>query len=244
MKILTLFVCLAATGISPVSDTVSTGVDLSGRILLEGDRPRLEPLDIAAKSSEGCCPPGETVDATNRTLLLSKDGGIANVVVTVEVKGAEVRVPDEPLVLDNRRCRFEPHVLVVPVGATVEFSNSDETTHNVHTFALKSSSINETIAAGTRTRMVAKRAERIRVACDIHSWMKGWIYVTDTPFHALTDASGAFSIEGLPPGEHEATLWHERLGKKKITFSIDAEGKTRVDWRMSQQKKGKQKRRR
>lgn len=212
---------------------------MTGRVLFEGDVPKLEPLEVGARSSEGCCPAGQQVDRTNPTLLLSEDGGIANVVVTIDVEGAEVTVPEAPLVMANHLCQFEPHVIVAPVGATVEFTNGDEAPHNIHTYPLKGASLNRTITKGTATRTILERTDRIRVTCDLHPWMEGWIFVTDTPFHALTDDHGAFRIEGLPPGEHPATLWHERLGKQKATVVVQADGEISVEWRMSAKKRKK-----
>ena len=76
------------------------------------------------------------VDDTDRSLLIGKNDGIANVVVHGRGRRApRSKVPEKAIHLDQKGCRFEPHVIVVPVGATLEFLNSDKVSHNVHTYA-------------------------------------------------------------------------------------------------------------
>ena len=176
------------------------------------------------------------MDMNDRSLLVDKQGGIANVVVTVKVSDAMVQVPDEPFGMDNLRCRFEPHVLLVPLGSTVEFRNADSAAHNVHTYARKNPSINRTISPASKEVYVIKRKEAVNVRCDIHPWMEGWIVATDTPFAVLTNSSGMFSIKGLPPGQFEARLWHERLGKLKFRFTVTSGEVTKVEWKMQEKK--------
>ena len=95
---------LALAAIAGSADRVDDG-GLRGRVLFDGERPKLELLGIAAKASKGCCPEGTQVDATDRRLQIAKDGGLANVVVEIDIPGAEVRVPEKPFRMDNRRCR-------------------------------------------------------------------------------------------------------------------------------------------
>jgi plastocyanin len=195
--------------------TVFETGSVSGRVLWDGELPApLQPLTIGAKESEGCCADGGAMDLTDRSRLVSKDGGIANVVLTVAVKGMEVKVGDNYHV-DQDRCQFEPRVLVVPVGATVKYLNSDKVNHNVNVKATKNQAMNQNVAAGGHSEQKLEKAEVVPIKCDIHPWMSGYVFVTDDPVFGLTDANGAFKLEGLPPGTYKLSWWHEALGKGK-----------------------------
>lgn len=241
---------LGAVVVDQASATRSETADdveasFAGRVVFEGEVPQTVPLPITEKQSVGCCPDGVDMNDKNRTLLVSEGKGIANVVVTVDVKDAEVKVPDEPFSIDQKMCRFEPHVMVLPVGSTMEFLNSDGVAHNVHTYATKNDSLNKTIAPGGKESQKLTKTDKIKISCDIHPWMNGWVFVTDTPYFAVSDGEGNFEIEGLAPGEYKADYWHEKLGKTKGSFTIAADGTVEnVEVKMGLESKGKGKRRR
>lgn len=215
-----------------------------GRVAFDGELPEAKPLAIPATAAAGCCPDGETVNADDLSLLVSKDGGIENVVVTVKVEGVEVKVPEEPYIMDQKGCRFIPHMLVVPKGATVAFLNSDETSHNVHLIPIANEALNQTVTAGKRIERKFTEAEPVKVTCDMHTWMTSYVYVADATHWTLTDADGHFSFEGLPAGTHEVQFWHEKLGKKKATMVVDDDGKVAAPVEVKLAKKKTKKRRR
>lgn len=228
-----------ATGfIEPATPPVAgaaTGT-LKGRVVFDGERPKVEPLEIIAEKAKGCTPEGTQVDDTNRSLMIDDKGGIANVVVQISVDGADVKVPEEPIELDQAHCRFEPHVVCIPAGATVHFLNSDGVSHNVNLVAKKNDSWNKTIPAGGSTDSKFEKTDQVRIKCDIHPWMEGWMIVTDTPFVAVTGADGSFEVPDLPPGEYKVEYWHETLGKGSTKVTV-AEGDNALEIKMSAAKK-------
>ncbi len=221
MNTLMLLCAAAALCHRPDAAREGTGDDtvgsISGQVLWEGERPPPKPdLDMSdPKKVEGCKHGDSGLDKKDDTLLIDEKGGVANVVLTIEVKDFERKVPAEPIVYDQMGCRFHPHVVVVPVGATVLFDNSDDTNHNIHTYPKKNTSLNKNVGPNSDFTMKCEYAEVIDIKCDIHNWMKGYVVVTDATHYAISGADGSFKIGGLPPGEYEVSWWHEELGKGK-----------------------------
>ncbi len=207
---------------NPPAPGAVTGT-LKGMVQFDGEKPEIEPLEITPDKSVGCVESG-TVDNTNRSVLVGEKGGLANVVITVQMDGAEIEVPEEPIELDQRSCRFEPHVLCIPVGATVAFLNSDKVSHNVHTYPKKNTAMNKTIPAGAQAEAKLDKTDQIQIKCDIHPWMNSWLIVTDTPYMAVSDEDGSFSVGDLEPGEYSVEWWHETLGKGKEKITVAEDG--------------------
>lgn len=235
----TLAVAIESTP-ETVKSTPVTGT-VAGAITFDGELPKIQPLTISAEASEGCCADGEAVSPTDMSLLIdAKTKGIANVVVALEVEDFEFKVPEEPVLVDQQKCRFTPHVSVVHVGTTMSFKNSDSIPHNVHTYPAKNEPDNQTVGAGKDIKRKYTMAEPVKVACDIHPWMGSWVYVTEGTHFAVTDASGNFSIANVPAGEYKLEIWHEKLGKGKGTAVVKEDGTCEaVNITMGEKKKGR-----
>ena len=223
---------------APVTGTVT------GTVMFEGEVPKAKALSIKEEQSAGCCAPGVKLDDGARSLMISKDGGIANVVITLTVDGAKVELPSEPVEIDQVGCRFEPHLSVVHVGTTVRYKNSDTISHNVHTYALKNEGLNKTVAAGGKLDQKLEKAEAVRIACDIHPWMESYVFVTEGTHFTFTGSDGSFKLEGVPAGDYKLQIWHEKLGKGKGSVTVKADGSSdAVSIKMGAKKKGGRRRR-
>ena len=228
---------------NPPAAGVVTGA-AKGRVVFDGEKEELEPLIIDAKAAEGCTHGDNVVDAQDRSLLIDDKGGIANVVLTIDVADAKVEVHDTPVQLDQKSCRFEPHVMIIPVGSTVEYLNSDGVSHNVHTYPTKNDAINKLIPAGSKESQVLDKADRIEIKCDIHPWMNSHLIVSDTPFVAVSAPDGSFEIAGLPAGDYKLEIWHEKLGKADAKVTIAADGSSEaIEVELGAKKKGRGRRR-
>lgn len=235
----TLTLLLAASSFSapngPRSDEFGS---IAGKIVWEGEKPaaRAE-LSMDEKALTGC--KHDHVSKKDETLLIDDQGGVANVVLTIEVAGIEKKVPAEPIAVDQEGCRFSPHVMVLPVGATLRFANSDDTNHNIHTFPKKNDPINKNVGIAGTLDQVLTKAEVIDIKCDIHPWMKGYVVVTEATHFAVSGADGTFKLEGLPAGEYEVSWWHEELGKGKTEkVKVEAGKETTLEQKVSLEKKG------
>ena len=135
-----------------------------------------------------------------------------------------------PSVLDNQRCAFAPHVQVVPVGSEVLLKNSDPILHTVHARLAGETLFNVGLP---KWRQVTKRLDRagvVRIDCDVlHTWMSAAIVVSDSPYFAVTDMHGVFNIGGLPQGEYELEVWHERLGVRMQHMRVAESGAMSVE---------------
>ena len=200
-----------------------------GKIILSGPVPKLAPRPINADAA--VC--GRT-DRPSPSLVLSKDKGLANVVVWLE--GAGGQAPSKgPFKLDQKNCLFAPYVQIVSKGAPVVFLNSDPVLHNVHAATADSALIfNKAIPVKgqTFTETFADSGV-VRVKCDIHTWMNAWLFVSDTRYAAVTDAEGRYAFPGVPPGTYRLKAWHELFGEKSQPVTVPASGAGKADVTLS-----------
>jgi plastocyanin len=211
---------------------VTDGGTLSGTVTIEGTAPPPAKIEVT-KDPDVCGKEGK--EKVSPVLLVGSGGGIENVVVTVKAtKGKKLEVPATNPVLDQRTCEFHPHVLVFPAGSTVDVMNSDGILHNIHTTSTANPSQNQAQPKfKPKIQIKVEKPETIAIKCDVHGWMSGYWVATDTPYVAKTDASGAFKITDLPPGDYDVELWQEKLGKVTQKASIKAKEETKVAWKMA-----------
>lgn len=105
---------------------------------------------------------------------------------------------------------FSPHVLVVPVGASVEFPNRDPFFHNVFSLFEGKRFDLGLYEAGTSRTVVFDRPGISYIFCNIHAEMSAVVVALRTPFHGISDHKGLISIPSVPPGRYEMHVWHER----------------------------------
>ena len=119
----------------------------------------------------------------------------------------------------QRNIAFDPHVLIVPVGATVTFPNKDKVRHHVYSFSRVKSFNLKLYGAGEVPSVVFDKPGVVALGCNIHDSMSGFLLVVDTPFAMQTDANGHVSISGLPAGAATVRLWHPAIHAPENTLS-------------------------
>ena len=132
----------------------------------------------------------------------------------VSVKDARFQGPPPPVTgaaLDQKKCRYLPHVQALTVGTPLSVMNSDATLHNVHANEADMTVFNVALPIkGLKLPVPMRKPGLMKLQCDAgHTWMVGWIYVFEHPYYAVTDDHGGFSIKDVPAGEHTIELWHE-----------------------------------
>ena len=228
--LLRLTTALLLFAVLPLSAHAAT---LSGRVVFDGTAPA--PAALKIDKDKAVCGKDSPVD---ESLVVSDDGGLANVVIWVRTKKLKAPKGFKPasITLDNKNCRFEPHVLVVQSGEKLTVKNSDSVGHNSNFATFKNPGANVLIPANGEVKQKFSLEEPlpVKVTCNIHPWMTGYVLVRKTPFAAVTDKDGNFKIEGLPEGKSlEFVFWHEKSGYLK---EVKVGGKS-VPWKKGRVKK-------
>jgi plastocyanin len=165
-------------------------------------------------------------------VVTSADGGLANVFVNLSGSFPPSPPPADPVTIDQRRCIYAPRVVGARVGQTLEFRNSDETLHNVHSLSIKDNDFNvgQPVKAAVYRFQLKREEVMLHVKCDVHRWMTTYIGVVNHPYFAVSDEGGAFAIAGVPAGTHTIQVWHERYGPLIERVTVKAGETTTVDF--------------
>ncbi len=192
---------------------------LTGQFLFGGPAPQREKLELN-KDLEYCSPHNLS---SEELIVDPKSRGIKNIILWLDTKSSGQKpsfksAPEhtKDVVLDNKNCRFDPHISKVMTSQKLSVTNSDPIAHA----ALLNAFVNDPVNAVVKPKSKADTTYNlpyveplpIKVTCPIHAWMSGYIVVQDHPFVAVTDAEGRFEIKGLPPGEWTFRVWQESCG--------------------------------
>src|SRR5262245_1018037 len=206
---------LAAVFCALLAHPVIAG-EVRGRAVLVGQPPAAKKVPVT--TDQYVC----GTDKESEDLIVSAAREIRNVVVWIQNPPAASASPaaTAPLQMDQKSCVFMPRVLLVPVGGTVEFLNNDRLLHNLHSRSTTNPSFNRTQPKDRTIPIKFTSPEFIRIDCDLHSWMRGWVVVANHPYYAVTDARGQFQFGSLPSGEYTLKTWHENLGETTRAITI------------------------
>ena len=205
----------ATTVVAQGGGTVEVEVKYTGA-------PQVEKLKVN-KDTEKC-----GTEATIEKVLVGGNKGLANAVASAPgAKGAS----KAKAVIDQKGCKFVPHVVVMQPGE-IEIKNSDDILHNIHTYSTANPSINKAQPKFKKT-MTEKldKPEVVKITCDVHSWMLGWVAVTPG-VAAVTDNNGVAKLENVPAGKQKIEVWHETLGKQEKEVDVKAGAVTKVSFEM------------
>lgn len=208
--LLTLVSLTAPAAAAYEETTVADAGILAGVVRFAGTPPKLEPLHVN-KNRDVC---GE--QKPSEALVVGPDRGVKGAVVRIEGI-ARGKKNQAEIVLDNRQCVFVPHVAAVMAGTRGRVKSSDPILHNTHGFMGRATVFNLALPRKGDEIDITKKIAKpgvVRVLCDAHPHMTGWLVVHDSPYVATTDERGAFRIDGIPPGTYTVTLWHEGFRQK------------------------------
>ena len=161
------------------------------------------------------------------TVLDSSGAPVANAVVSFDAGGASPASFGQPLELRQKDLRFEPYVLVVPVGASVEFPNLDRVRHHVYSFSKGNRFELELYGREAHRSVSFDKPGTVAIGCNIHDMMLAYIQVTDAAFAGATDAAGRVEIAGLAAEPGVASVWQPDMsGGKSVEVVPVLDGET------------------
>lgn len=197
---------LVATVVLAAVNPASSGT-INGVVKFAGPPPAEEKTPVTI--DQYIC--GKEVAADR--LVVSSERGLKNAVVFLKSAPRNGGVPLPTTVsIDQKQCVFVPRVVIVPVGGTVQFLNSDRLLHNLHSHGTANPGFNRTQPTGRTIPVRFDAPEIVRVVCDLHAWMQAWVVVAEHPFYAVTDEHGRFTLKNVPRGTYTLAVWQETLG--------------------------------
>jgi len=148
----------------------------------------------------------------------------SNAVVYIDkIPGKSFTPPSTPIPLDQVNLTFLPHVLPVLVGTKVAFPNSDDIRHNVFSPTPWSKFNLGTYPKSTTKYYVFDKPGTVTLLCNVHAEMSAYVIVTETPYFAVTDKAGNFTLKNVPPGNYVLKVWHERAKPASMPVVVENE---------------------
>lgn len=194
---------------------------ITGTVVLDGTPPVPRPIIMTAGPE---CTKLHSSPLTYPEVVTGDHGALANVLVYVKSGLGNYRydVPTTPATLDQVGCMYQPHVLGMMARQKLDIKNTDPIVHNVHPVPHKNRAWNQSQPVGG----AAIETEfdnpdfAIPVLCNLHPWMRGYVFVFSHPYFDVTTTAGAFDLKNLPPGTYTIEAWQEKYGTRDQTVTI------------------------
>jgi hypothetical protein len=208
---------------------VSDGGTITGTVKWSGPLPH--GLDFPITKDPQICDPESKKRADLERLEVGSQGGVANTIVYLKniYSGKAMALPEQRRHLDQKRCRYVPHILLVPQNAELQMTSSDATLHTIHmegaaTFNLPFPFTNQITSRTMSTPGL------VHLRCNGgHVWMNAEMMVVPHPYYSVTDESGHFEFTDVPPGTYQIVAWHEGWGQEGKEQVYDVLTQRRVD---------------
>lgn len=195
-----------------VVDPATTGT-INGTVTFEGTPPEFRPIDMAA---EPPCVKANPTPVIPPVVVLGPKKELANVAVYIKSGLASYKydTPATPATLDQQGCMYSPRVLALMTHQTLEVKNTDPTSHNVHVMPHHNKQWNYSLPTGAAPYETHFDHPELAMAvmCNVHPWMRAFIFVFSHPYYQITSKTGTFELKNVPPGTYTIEAWHERFG--------------------------------
>jgi hypothetical protein len=209
--------------------SVPDGGTISGVVKWSGERPK--PITIPITKDAATCDPEHLGTRDLGRLDIGGDGGVENTVVYLKgiIAGKAWDLPDSRRHLDQKQCRYIPHIALVAVGGDLAIKSSDPILHTVHMVGAADYNLPFPMTDVTLTRTMHKGGT-VDLKCNAgHIWMNGVVMVVPDPYYAVTDEHGEFKFTGVPPGDYEIVAWHEgwKVAREEQVLDVGTQTKTK-----------------
>ncbi len=210
---------------------VTNGGTITGKVTFTGKDPAPVVYPIT-KDNDVCGKGNRTID-----YVKVNNGALTDVVVYLDkVKKGKKFDPIKGKI-NQDKCTFEPFLSVMTNGEIMAAKNSDPVLHNIHTYEIigraKKTVLNISQPeqnAVTNKKIKLKRGAAMKLECDAHDFMHGFIFVAKNPYYAVVNKDGTFTIKDVPPGKYKIKAWHGTLGIKKGKVEVPANDKVTVNF--------------
>ena len=209
---------------------VTNGGTIQGKVTLIGEMPYPRIYHLILFPNIDMCAEIDTDDEMNRVLedfKVSPDGGLKDVVVTLEHVDAGKPFNKEPINITAENCKFLPDVNVIRQGESFKIDNIDAVMHNSQVYQKERGKIllnipipAEEVSNGKIT--FKKKFKIMQMICGMHEFMQTWGYRVQNPYYAQTKIDGNFKIDNIPPGEYKVTAWHYLIKRQSQKIKIAA----------------------
>jgi len=228
--LITILLTLSAAGLAQgyQAITVTNGGTITGTVKWSGPMPRLVSMPIF--KDQQICDPESAKTRDLERLIVGPQDGVANAVVFLKniTSGKAMDIPEQRRFLDQKHCRYEPHIVLVPAAGTLHMKSSDAVLHTIHmdgaaTYNLPFPFPNQVISRDMPTLGL------VNLKCNGgHTWMNAEMLVVQHPYYAVTDAAGKFELSNVPPGKYEIVAWHEGWNVSRQEGAFDVLTEKRV----------------
>lgn len=194
---------------------------------------------LTAAIAYACAPAVRAATASGEiAVLVSQSGGKAlpgTVLMLHRLDGASHSAAPVHAIMDQINREFSPDVLVIPVGSTVSFPNSDKVRHEVYSFSPAHRFQLPLYSGKPYPPQRFDRAGLVTLGCNIHDWMVAYILVTDAEYFGSTNSAGRWSVRDVPPGRYRLEWWHPRLGRlsqddeREVSVAADRPTEVRIE---------------
>ena len=215
LLLIILTFAVSATAFSQSDYKVIAVVDggtISGTVKWAGPVPRA--LDFPISKDPQICDPDAKKTADLERLIVGPEGGVANAVVYLKniSSGKALELPEQRRHLDQKRCRYIPHILLVPQNSSLSMMSSDATLHTVHMDGAATFNLPFPFSDRPTVRTMSTPGI-VHLRCNGgHVWMNAEMMVVTHPYYSVTDESGRFEFTDVPPGTYQIVAWHEGWG--------------------------------
>jgi hypothetical protein len=209
---------------------VTNGGTITGKTSLSGKMPFPRIYHLILFPNIDMCAEVDTDDEMNRVLndfKISPDGGLKDVVITLDHVEAGKPFNKEPINILSENCKFFPDVSLIRQGESFKVDNVDAVMHNSQVYQKERGKIllnipipAEEVSDGKV--QFKKHYKIMQMICGMHEFMQTWGYRVQNPYYAKTPLDGSFKIDSIPPGEYKVTAWHYLMKKQTRKIKITA----------------------
>jgi len=203
-----------------VAAEVSAGGSIKGVVTFKAAAPPPRRIQIV-KDHETCGKHPTEVPV----IKVDEQGRVAEAVVYLSdiTSGRAPDKRDKPPLIDQSTCEFAPHVQVVIAREPVDILNSDPVAHNIKADQGVATLFNVLQPSkGMRSTKTFDRPGLVELKCNVHDWMRAYVWVLPHPYYCVTGEDGTFTISDVPPGKYTLTIWQEALGEESIPVEVSA----------------------